>query len=200
MAIEVADRRRPDPANVHSGSSSGAGGRRSVLRQPGCLARDSLRTNDDPAAGAPRSRTFNLQRRRVDRQLHGRSKIAHTVNGRCPRRCCGGRKGDTVTVRVTNTLDEAASIHWHGIVLPANMDGVPGLSFDGIAGRDLRYRSPSGRRAPTGITATRASRTAGALRADRHRSARSGAVRYDREHVVMLTDWTDEDPARVFAS
>ena len=51
------------------------------------------------------------------------------------------KEGDTVTMRVANTLDEDASIHWHGILLPANMDGVPGLSFHGIRpGETYVYR------------------------------------------------------------
>ena len=54
------------------------------------------------------------------------------MNGSVPAPTLRWKEGDTVTLRVANTLDEDASIHWHGILLPANMDGVPGLSFHGI--------------------------------------------------------------------
>lgn len=54
------------------------------------------------------------------------------MNGSVPAPTLHWREGDTVTLRVTNTLREDTSIHWHGILLPANMDGVPGLSFNGI--------------------------------------------------------------------
>jgi FtsP/CotA-like multicopper oxidase with cupredoxin domain len=51
------------------------------------------------------------------------------------------REGDTVTIRVTNKLREATSIHWHGIILPFQMDGVPGISFAGIQpGETFTYR------------------------------------------------------------
>jgi FtsP/CotA-like multicopper oxidase with cupredoxin domain len=72
----------------------------------------------------------------------GSPKIAHTVNGSLPAPMLRWKEGDTVMMRVTNTLGDAdASIHWHGILLPANMDGVPGLSFDGIGpGETYTYR------------------------------------------------------------
>lgn len=51
------------------------------------------------------------------------------------------REGDTVTVRVTNRLKEMTAIHWHGMVLDSVMDGVPGISFPGIApGDTFTYR------------------------------------------------------------
>jgi FtsP/CotA-like multicopper oxidase with cupredoxin domain len=71
----------------------------------------------------------------------GNPRIALTVNGSIPAPTLRWKEGDTVTMRVANTLDEDASIHWHGILLPANMDGVPGLSFAGIrAGETYVYR------------------------------------------------------------
>ncbi|WP_237751090.1 multicopper oxidase domain-containing protein, partial [Pseudomonas aeruginosa] len=58
---------------------------------------------------------------------------AMTINGSLPGPTLRWREGDNVTLRVRNRLAEDTSIHWHGIILPANMDGVPGLSFEGIA-------------------------------------------------------------------
>ena len=58
---------------------------------------------------------------------------ATVVNGQLPAPLLRWRQGDTVTLRVRNTLPVRSSIHWHGIILPADMDGVPGLSFMGIA-------------------------------------------------------------------
>ena len=63
----------------------------------------------------------------------GRVRPATTVNGSLPGPLLRWKEGTTVTLHVTNHLREATSIHWHGIVLPFDMDGVPGLSFDGIA-------------------------------------------------------------------
>ena len=73
----------------------------------------------------------------------GRTRPAVTVNGSLPAPILRWREGDTVTLRVANRLGVPSSIHWHGILLPANMDGVPGLSFDGIApGETWRQRCP----------------------------------------------------------
>ena len=59
----------------------------------------------------------------------GTPRMATTVNGSIPSPTLRWREGDTVTLRVTNRLRESTSIHWHGILLPYQMDGVPGLSF-----------------------------------------------------------------------
>ena len=108
----------------------------------------------------------------------GSDRTAFTVNGSVPAPLLRWREGDTVTLRVANTLHEDASIHWHGIVLPANMDGVPGLSFHGIRpGETYVYRFTL-RQAGTywyhshsGFQEQRRP-----LRAARHRAARAGAV------------------------
>ena len=131
----------------------------------------------------------------------GAPRIALTINGSLPGPLLRWREGDTVTLRVANTLDEDTSIHWHGILLPANMDGVPGLSFHGIRpGETYTYRfrvrqagtywyhSHSGFQEQRGVY--------GPLVIEPREPE---PFRYDREHVVLLTDWTDEDPERVFA-
>jgi CopA family copper-resistance protein len=111
------------------------------------------------------------------------------------------REGETVTIRVTNRLREATSIHWHGIILPYRMDGVPGISFNGIApGETFTYRfkvrqsgsywyhSHSGMQELTGMY--------GAIIID---PAGAETLQADRDHVLLFSDWTDEDPMRVFA-
>ena len=68
----------------------------------------------------------------------GHARSAITVNGSLPAPILRGREGSEVELRVTNALPAGSihgsgtSIHWHGVVVPANMDGVPGLSFNGI--------------------------------------------------------------------
>ena len=64
--------------------------------------------------------------------ITGRARTALTINGSLPGPTLRWREGEVVTLRVANRLHEDTSIHWHGIVLPANMDGVPGMSFHGI--------------------------------------------------------------------
>ena len=131
----------------------------------------------------------------------GSPRVAVTLNGSVPAPSLRWREGDTVTLRVTNTLGEDTSVHWHGILLPANMDGVPGLSFNGIRPGETHmyrftvrqagtywYHSHSGFQEQRGMY--------GALIIEPREPEPFG---YDRDHIVMLSDWTDENPERVFA-
>lgn len=125
-----------------------------------------------------------------------RKGTAVTINGSVPGPLLRMREGETVTIRVTNQLEEDTSIHWHGILLPREMDGVPGVSFPGIKpGETFTYRYPvkqsgtywyhshSGTQEQTGHY--------GPLIID---PAEPDPFAYDREYVVMLSDWTFEDP------
>ena len=131
----------------------------------------------------------------------GAPRMATTINGSIPVPTLHWREGDNVTLRVTNRLSKDTSIHWHGILLPYQMDGVPGISFPGIRpGETFTYRfkvmqtgtywyhSHSGFQEQTGMY--------GAIIID---PAGGDPIRGDRDYVVQLSDWTDEDPHRVFA-
>jgi len=144
---------------------------------------------------------FDLRIGETPVNVTGKVRSALTVNDSLPAPTLRWREGDVVTALVSNTLDEMASIHWHGIVLPANMDGVPGLSFHGIRpGEAYLYRftvrqagtywyhSHSGFQEQRGLY--------GPLVID---PIEPEPFRFDRDHVVMLSDWTDERPERVFA-
>ena len=65
-------------------------------------------------------------------RLDGRTAPAITINGTIPGPVIRLKEGQQVTLRVTNRLEESTSIHWHGLLLPPEMDGVPGVSFAGI--------------------------------------------------------------------
>ena len=136
----------------------------------------------------------------------GRTRPAITVNGSLPAPILRWREGTTVDLRVRNALPagsiygDMTSIHWHGILLPANMDGVPGLSFNGIApGEAYQYRfqlkqsgtywyhSHSSLQEQAGVY--------GALIND---PIEPEPFAYDRDYVVMLSDWTDMDPVALF--
>ena len=144
---------------------------------------------------------FDLRIGETPMNFTGRPNVAFTVNGSVPAPTLHWKEGETVTLRVANTLDEDASIHWHGILLPANMDGVPGLSFHGIRPHETYvyrfkvrqagtywYHSHSGFQEQRGLY--------GPLIIH---AREPEPFTYHREHVVMLTDWTDENPARVLA-
>ena len=131
----------------------------------------------------------------------GAPRIALTVNGLLPAPILRWREGDTVTLRVANRLHEEASIHWHGILLPANMDGVPGLSFHGIPpGESYQYRFKVRQSGTYWYHSHSAFQEQRGLYGPLVIEAREPEpFHYDRDHVVMLSDWTDENPERLFA-
>ncbi|SSW67923.1 Copper resistance protein A [Achromobacter veterisilvae] len=154
-----------------------------------------------PAAAAElRGTEFHLEIGETPVNFTGAARIGTTVNGRLPAPVLRWREGDTVTLHVTNRLREQTSIHWHGILLPTDMDGVPGLSFPGIdPGQTFTYRfdvrqsgtywyhSHSGFQEQTGLY--------GAIVID---PRRRDPIASDRDYTVLLSDWTDEDPMRLF--
>jgi len=79
---------------------------------------------------------IDLRVGRSDFTVGGRTGHAVTVNGLLPAPLLRMREGQNVRLSVTNTLDEDTSIHWHGLLLPFQMDGVPGISFPGIKPRE----------------------------------------------------------------
>lgn len=144
---------------------------------------------------------FDLTVARGAVDFTGRTVPAFTVNGTLPGPILRWREGDTVRIRVRNTLDEATSIHWHGMLLPAAMDGVPGMSFDGIApgGEYLYqfevkqngtywYHSHSGLQEQAGLL--------GAIIID---PREPDPMPCARDYIVLLSDWTDLDPMRLYA-
>lgn len=155
----------------------------------------------DEHSGAVLSGTeFNLEIGALPVDYTGQPRLATAVNGRVPAPLLRWRQGDTITLRVSNRLAVPSSIHWHGVIVPADMDGVPGLSFDGIPpGGSYLYRfkvnqygtywyhAHSRFQEQTGLYGPIIIERAGG---ERHRS--------DREHVVLLSDWTDEDPEHIY--
>ncbi|HFQ8051497.1 TPA: copper resistance system multicopper oxidase [Pseudomonas putida] len=134
--------------------------------------------------------------------ITGRPRTALTINNSLPGPLLRWREGDTVTLRVRNRLAQDTSIHWHGIILPANMDGVPGLSFAGIEpGGDYRYQftlrqsgtywyhSHSGLQEQAGVY--------GAIVIEPHEPE---AHRYQRDHVLLFSDWSDQAPEQLMAT
>ena len=132
--------------------------------------------------------------------ITGNDAIATTVNGQL----CGPtllwREGDTVTLHVSNKLKKTSSIHWHGIILPPAMDGVPGISFEGIAPNETFtyqfkvkqhgtywYHSHSGFQEQTGVY--------GAIVI---LPKKKEPFSYDKEYVIQLSDWSDENPNTIY--
>ena len=144
--------------------------------------------------------TFNLSIEKIAVNVTGNPSIAKTVNGMLSGPTLRWKEGDTVTINVTNNLNEDTSIHWHGIILPASMDGVPGISFDGIKpGETFTYTFPivqsgtywyhshSGFQEQEGVF--------GAIIIE---PKIKDPYEYDREYVISLSDWSDEKPSSVY--
>ena len=135
--------------------------------------------------------------------ITGRERVGMLINGQLPGPLLRLREGEDAVINVTNRLDENASIHWHGLIVPPEMDGVPGISpgyGDGIRpGETFTYRFKV--------------RQAGTYWFHSHSSGEQEQLgmyapliieprapepfKYDRDYVIMLSDWTDEDPKKI---
>ncbi|NOZ78542.1 MAG: copper resistance system multicopper oxidase [Acidobacteria bacterium] len=162
-------------------------------REPG--GRDA--TLDRRAPGDP----IDLFVAHRDLTVGGRAGRAIMVNGQVPGPLIRLFEGEDVVIRVRNELDESTSIHWHGILLPFEMDGVPGVAYRGIApGETFTYRFPvrqSGTywyHSHTGLQEQLGH--FGPLVVE---PSRPEPFAYDRELVIMLSDWTFENPYKVLA-
>lgn len=144
---------------------------------------------------------FDLTISEVMVNFTGQRRAATAINGSIPAPTLRMREGDDITIRVTNKMAVTSSIHWHGLILPSNMDGVPGLSYAGIKPDETYvykfkavqngtfwYHSHSGYQEQTGMY--------GSIVIE---PRQADPVRFDRDYVVLLSDWTDEDPHTVYA-
>ena len=151
----------------------------------------------DPAS---RAIDFVIDHRGVNFTGARREGIA--VNDSLPAPLLRLREGEDVTIRVTNRMKEDTSIHWHGLLVPTGMDGVPGFSFPGIRpGETFTYRyrvkqsgtywyhSHSGGQEPKGLY--------GPLIID---PAGADPVEAERDYVVMLSEWSDEEPDEIMGN
>ena len=149
-----------------------------------------------------RGTSFDLEIGPVPVNFTGADRIATAVNGQVPAPTLYWNEGDTITIRVTNRLPTVSSIHWHGILLPADMDGVPGLSFAGIQpGQTFTYRFEVKQSGTYWYHSHSAFQEQLGLYGPIIVVPKAGErVQADRDHVVMLSDWTDEKPERVLAN
>lgn len=128
--------------------------------------------------------------------LDGQTGTAMTINGTIPGPLIRVKEGQEVTLRVTNRLAEITSIHWHGILLPPEMDGVPGVSFGGIdPGTTFTYRFPIKQSGTYWYHSHSGGQELQGMYAPMILDpAEPEPFQYDREYVVMLSDWSFESP------
>ena len=144
---------------------------------------------------------FQLEIAPLRFNVTGRTMTATAINGQVPGPTLRFREGDTVTLAVTNRLAFTTSIHWHGLRIPSPMDGVPGFSFNGIApGETFVYRyalrqsgtywyHAHGPEEQTGVYGSLVIEPKGGF-----------AQRFDRDYVVVLSDWSDESPLAIISN
>ncbi|HVA19113.1 MAG TPA: copper resistance system multicopper oxidase [Solirubrobacteraceae bacterium] len=158
-------------------------------------------------AASPRVPRQVLQGTRFDLDLQyaavnitGKPRTAMLINGSLPGPILHWREGDVLTLRVTNRLAVPTSLHWHGVIVPNGMDGVPGVTYAGIfPGETFIYRFPV--------------RQSGTFWYHSHthfqeQNCITGAlvihprepdpVQADQDYVVQLNDWSDEDPHDIY--
>ena len=142
---------------------------------------------------------INMMISRQHKRIASAAGLPITINGSSPGPLVRLKEGQHVTINVTNNLLESTSIHWHGLILPYTMDGVPGVSFPGIAAGstftyefDIEqngtywYHSHSGLQEQLGHLGPMVI------------EPKDGDIGADREHTIILSDWTFEDPHDVF--
>jgi CopA family copper-resistance protein len=160
-----------------------------------------MRTPGSVEATAPGFIDLSIDSLPFSFENDGRTAKAIAVNGTVPGPLVRLREGQDAIIRVNNHLEEITSIHWHGLLVPPEMDGVPGVSFAGIQPRSVfTYRFPV--------------RQSGTYWAHSHSGgqellglyfplivdpAEPEPFSYDRDYVVMLSDWSFESPARIVA-
>ncbi len=139
---------------------------------------------------------FDLYVSKQSAIVNGKKSMATLINDSLPAPTLKMREGDTVTIRVHNQMDESTSIHWHGLLVPFEMDGVPGISFDGIPANSTFtykfklvqsgtywYHSHSGFQEQTGMLGAIVIEPKGR---ERHP--------IEEDHVIVLSDWTSRNP------
>ena len=173
---------------------------------PALWAATSPRPHLPPGTPTLSGTRFDLSIGETMMNFTGAIRTAITVNNSLPAPTLRWQEGTTVDLFVSNQLPadsihgHSTSLHWHGILLPANMDGVPGLSFDGIRrdetwhyrfdvrqGGTYWYHSHTAFQEQAGLY--------GAIIID---PLEPEPFRYDRDHVVLLSDWTDLNPTALF--
>ena len=135
-------------------------------------------------------------------RLDGRTAPALAFNGAIPGPVIRLKEGQQATLRVTNRLHERSSIHWHGLLLPPAMDGVPGVSFAGIEpGATFTYRFPVKQSGTYWFHSHSGGQELSGMYAPMIIDpVEPEPFQYEREYVVMLSDWSFESPETLFSN
>ncbi|WP_350655890.1 copper resistance system multicopper oxidase [Psychrobacter sp. S1-30-MNA-CIBAN-0213] len=164
----------------------------------GANQKNAVINSDKPEHKVPilTGKEFDLYVSKKPIIVNGKSSTATLINDSLPAPTLKMREGDTVVIRVHNQMNESTSIHWHGLLVPFEMDGVPGISFDGIPANSTFtykftlkqsgtywYHSHTGFQEQTGMRGAIVIEPKGR---ERHP--------IEEDHVILLSDWTHRDP------
>ena len=150
----------------------------------------------------PVSRAYDLTVAETLLNVTGKPAKGITINGTMPGPVLRFREGDEVVVRVKNQLQELTGIHWHGLLVPNDQDGVPGVTYPGIRpGETFTYRFKL-RQSGTYWYHSHAAlqEAAGYFAPLIIEPAEREPFQYDRDYIVVISDWIDTPPARVLAN
>ncbi len=150
----------------------------------------------------PVSRAYDLTVAETPLNVTGKPAQGITINGTMPGPVLRFREGDEVVIRVTNKLREITGIHWHGLLVPNDQDGVPGVTYPGIRpGETFTYRFKL-RQSGTYWYHSHAAlqEAAGYFAPLIIEPAKPDPFQYDRDYVVVISDWIDTPPQQVLAN
>ncbi len=139
---------------------------------------------------------LTIARQRVN--ITGESVEAITVNDGIPGPTPRFTEGDTAVIRVHNSMKTSTSVHWHGLLVPPDMDGVPAISFPGIAaGATFTYRFPIRQSGTYWYHSHTMLQEQVGVFGSIVISPRGGDRGADLDHVVVLSDWTNRNPMEI---
>ncbi|MBY0463184.1 MAG: multicopper oxidase domain-containing protein, partial [Alphaproteobacteria bacterium] len=142
---------------------------------------------------------LNVNEQKVN--ISGKEATALTLNNSIPGPTLKAKVGDTLRIEVTNNLDIDTSIHWHGVLVPNNMDGVPYVNGPPIkAGETFTYEFPIKHSGTYWYHAHSALQEQQGVYGSLVFYPEHEVKDYDEEHVLVLSDWTDENPDQVLAN
>lgn len=132
----------------------------------------------------------------------GKVTKAITVNSQIPAPTLHFKQGDSVSINVHNHLDKETAIHWHGLLVPWQMDGVAGITQHGIPPGGVFhykftmeqtgtywYHAHAGLQEQQGLY--------GAFIID---PPKPPAYKYTKDHVIVLSDWSNTYPDQILAN
>lgn len=141
---------------------------------------------------------YNLTIAEEKVNITGKTVTGMTINGGIPGPTLHFTEGDTAVMHVTNSMDVPTSVHWHGLLVPPDMDGVPFISFPPIRpGTTFTYRFPIRQ------TGTYWYHSHSGLQEQRGLFGaivilpKERTLGEDKDHVVVLSDWTDQNPKEI---